>query len=250
MKLFSLIAVCIYCAVSLVMAVRLLRLARRTREVPELMIGLAFLSGGMIGYPFNVAAGILAQLAKPVAAEAALVVGQIGMALSAFLLLLSWRKIFLPAGRGALAFVVVWTAFLVVTLAATLREAAPGSIEHLKMPVYWMLLVAQGGCYAVLGGWSFWHAGMLERRSAIGLADPVVANRLFLWGCSNVSITSSYVYAILAGWMLRSDLVNIYHPSVVAAFGLGSAFFVTLAFFPPEAYLARVRERASLAGGA
>jgi hypothetical protein len=250
MKLFSLLAVVIYCAISLLMGLRLLLLAKRTREVPELMIGAAFLSGGMIGYPFNVAASVLVQAGKPGAASVAYVVGQAGMALSAFFLLLSWRRIFVPTGLGALAFVVGWSVFVFATLLAILQHATPGSIEHLKAPVYWSALLAQGGCYAVLGWTSFRHGRMLERRLAIGLADPVIANRLFLWGYSNVSITISYLYAFIAGLLLRNDMLNIYQPSIISALGMTSAFFVTLAFFPPKAYLAKIRANAPVAGGA
>ncbi len=250
MKLISLIAVCLYCGVSLFVAVRLLLLAKRTRQLPELMIGCAYLAGGMIGYPFAVAANVLLGAAKPEAAEVASVIGQSGMALSAFFLLISWRRIFAPVGPRVLAFVVGWSLFILVALFATLQEAAAGSLEKLSDPIYWSLLFAQGGCNAILGGASFRHSRMLRRRCAIGLADPVIANRIFLWGCSSGTITCSYTYAICAGVMLRNGMTNIYEPIVVALFGLTSLCFVTLAFFPPRAYLAWIRANATAVEGA
>lgn len=247
MKLISLITVCIYCGVSLFVAVRLLLLAKRTRELPELMIGCAYLAGGMIGYPFAVVANVLVEASKPEAAEVAAVIGQLGMASSAFFLLISWRRIFAPMSRGALVFVVGWTFFILVSLSATLLEVSPSSSERLINPIYWSLLIAQGGCYAILAGASFRHSRMLLRRCAIGLADPVIANRIFLWGCSAAMIAGSYTYASCAGVMLRNGMMNIYEPVVVALLGLISVCSVTLAFFPPHAYLAWIRANAPAA---
>jgi hypothetical protein len=249
MQLFSLIAVGISCAVNLFMAVRLFLLARRTGELPELMIGGAFMAGGMIGYPFNVAASALAEASRPEMANASLITGQVGMALAAFFLLMSWERIFHPGNRVALVFVAGWGALMGFVLVVNLKVMTPGSIEHLSLPIYWGLLVTQGVCYATLGWSSYQHSRRLERRSAIGLADPVVANRLLLWSCSNASITSSYLYAIVVGLMLYNGMGNFYQPILVVGFGLGSAFFITLAFFPPRAYLARIRGRVSTAEG-
>ena len=248
MKLFALIAVVLYCAVSLFMAVRLMLLAKRTRELPELMLGLAFLAGGMIGYPFNIAARVLAEASQPGAAEVAYVMGQVGMVTGAFFLLLAWRRIFVPTGLPALVFVLGWTTFMVVMLAAVLRANEPGSGAHLMSPTYWGLLIAQGSCYGILGWASFRHARVLERRSAIGLADPVIANRLFLWAMATTAITISYIYAVIAGVLLRNGLPNFYYPAVVAGLGLISALCVAMAFFPPLAYLERIKARSAMGG--
>lgn len=245
MQLFALGAVLIYCAVSLFMAVRLLHLAKRTRELPELMIGLAFLTGGMLGYPFNVAARVLTGISKPEAASFAHITGQFGTALAAFFLLLSWYRIFSSSDRRAFAFVVGWSSFVFATITAVILKTEPGSVAYLATPLYWSALIAQGGCYTILAWASLRHANMLKRRCAIGLADPVIANRIFVWGLSNAAISISYVYGITSGSFLRMGLPNIYHPSVVAGLGLISAVFVTLGFFPPRAYVERIRANAA-----
>lgn len=237
MESFSLVAVAIYCVVSLCAAIRLLLLAKRTREMPELMIGCALLSGGMIGYPFSVGAGVLAATSRIEAADLANAIGQTGMALAAFFLLLSWRHIFSPEGKAGLFFVVGWSVFLLATLVGIIRVSEPGSSAHFTTSTFWALMVAQGGCYALLGWASFRHASMLKKRCAIGLADPRIANRLFVWGLANASIVVSYLYAMVVGMMIGAGLPNIYHPSVVVGLGLISIFCVALSFFPPRVYL-------------
>ena len=37
---------------------------------------------------------------------------------------------------------------------------------------------------------------------------------------------------------------TIFHPTIVTSFGLISAVFVTLGFFPPHAYIARIHANA------
>ena len=67
MELFALVGLSAYCLVSLVVGIRLLLLARRTRELPELLIGLAFLTGGAIGYTILVASTQLLEKAPDLA---------------------------------------------------------------------------------------------------------------------------------------------------------------------------------------
>ena len=109
MQLFGLFAVTAYCIVSLIVGARLLRLARRTRELPEVLFGAAFLFGGMIGYPASVASRILAAGA-PTPARVMIVLSLIGLAASSVCLLLTWWRIYHPTRRWAPWVVSIWTA--------------------------------------------------------------------------------------------------------------------------------------------
>jgi hypothetical protein len=248
MQLFALVSVAIYCFVSLVLGVRLLRMARRTGELPELIVGLAFLVGGMLGYPFNVAAGFLLAAAEPEAARLSYGVGQLGLASGAFLVLVAWWRIFAPDSPAARAVVIGWGLVMIAALGYALTITGPVAGERLTKLPYLALLALQTGCYALMGYASLTHADRLERRSALGMADPVVANRLLLWGLSNAATTTSYVYSIAAGVILVSGLSNIYQPGIVAALGLASACCISLGFLPPQAYVERIRARAAAAG--
>jgi hypothetical protein len=245
MELLSLFAVSVYCAVSLFMAVRLLLLWRRTHELPEIVIGLAFLSGGMIGYPGAVAGRVLFAHGHTGAGSAAHVVGLLGMAMAAFFLLLAWRQVFHPRRVASLAFVLVWSTGMALALALVILKTAPGAVNLLGSPFHWALMVFEAGCYATLAGSSFRYGRMLERRSAIGLGDPVNANRMILWSMSNLAIVVSYANALATGILLRLGAGNYYHPVVVTVLGMISALFVALAFFPPRAWVERIRARAA-----
>jgi len=246
MEAFALISVAVYCSVSIYMAVRLLALARRTKEWPERLIGTAYVLGGMVGYPASVAARVLVDAGQTASAEFAHVAGQVGMAGAAFFLLLAWRRMFSSNGLAGLAFVMAWTSFMVVALGWTLFNTEAGSRSHMVTLPYWAMLISQGGCYTTLGWASFRHARMLHRRSALGLADPLTANRMLLWALSNLCIVVSYVYTIGLGIMLRNGLPNIYNPAVISACGLLSAVFIGFAFFPPQAFVKRVRANATM----
>jgi len=243
LEIFALIAVTIYCCVSLFMAIRLIRMARRTREIPELMIGLAFLTGGMFGYPFSVASSVLLGASKPVAANVTWVVAQAGMALAAFFVLLSWRHIFAREIPGGRALISGWAVLLVASTVGVIMTSGPVPGTPVIQGFGWFMLITQGGCYALIGWSSYSHARMLRKRCVLGLADPVIANRIWLWGLSNSSITFSYLYTMIATIMVRFGLPSIFDPSVIAGCGLAAACCITLAFLPPRAYVERVRAK-------
>ena len=99
-------------------------------------------------------------------------------------------------------------------------------------------------CYAWLG-----VEGMLEwqksrRRLALGLADPVVSNRFLMWGVFGVSTT------LLSSFLLMLQITtggsgSLTGQVATTVFGLVSAGTVMLAFFPPRAYVERLRARAA-----
>lgn len=243
MKLFTLIAITIYCCVSLFMAVRLILLARRTRELPELLIGLAFLSGGMFGYPFSVAAGILRAASMPQAANITYIVAQAGMASAAFFVLLAWRRIFAPEMRGGGALVSGWAVLLLASFIGVVATKGPDSSSTVLTGFSWFLLISQAGCYGLIAWSGHVHARMLARRCVLGLADPVIANRLLLWGLSNSVVTISYLYTMGASLLIQFGGPNLHDPSVIAACGLLAACGITLGFFPPRAYEQWIRAR-------
>lgn len=243
MLLFSLLAVGAYCAVSLVLGFRLLALARRTRQLPEIFFGFGFLAGGMIGYPFNVASGFLLRAGSPESAHLCYSIAQVAMTAAAILALLACRQIFAPTFRGGGSLVAAWSLLLVAGVVAVIRTTGAETADRLTVPVYWAHLLLQGGCYGISAVASLRYASMLKRRLALGLADPIVTNRMQLWGFSHVSITCSYSFSIATGVLLAGGHIErnqvIYLTPLVAGFGLTAAICITLAFLPPKAYLAR-----------
>src|SRR5262249_39071894 len=82
-----------------------------------------------------------------------------------------------------------------------------------------------------------YHA-LLRRRAAMGIGDPLVANRMLLWGVGRLAsgcVAGVHLVAQLLGaYELPESLVG-----VVSLLVLVTAAAEWLAFFPPRAYLRR-----------
>jgi hypothetical protein len=231
-----------FLSVSVVLGVRLLALARRTRKLPELAIGLNFLLAGAVGYALLLAAESLRLLPAPWDGWASFA-GVTAISIGAASVGVFSRAVFRPASRAAgiaLAVLVGW-----------LLLGVFGS---------WMLHVL--GVTTGLGGWLGrwgpnlgllaaygWSAVeplrfhlLMRRRLRIGMGDPLVANRLLLWALGTGAI------AAVAGIHLVGQLFGRYElpPSlvgVVSLLVLATAVSEWLAFFPPRAWRERFAAR-------
>jgi hypothetical protein len=85
---------------------------------------------------------------------------------------------------------------------------------------------------------------MLRRRLALGLADPVTADRFLLWGVSMVATCAIATIVAILQRILGMELAPALVGAIVGPLGLAAAACLWLAFMPPEAYLRRVRARA------
>jgi hypothetical protein len=215
--------------------------------MPEFTVGLCLLLMGALGYPFAAVARAVTALPDDVRGLLLGCSALCNTAGFAALALFTWR-VFRPASIAAEALVtaaIVALALLIpaeavwpglVTSALSL-EPYPGAPGYLRVGVglailYWACLEA-----TLFGR-------QLRRRLAIGLADPVVADRVHLWaiaiGCASASYTTSFVLSF-RGIDLASSPVGA---AVIGGLGLVSAAAAWLAFLPPAAYLRRVRARA------
>lgn len=229
-----------FLAVSLAVGIRLLLLARRTRTLPELAIGLDLLLAGAIGYGLLLAAESLQLFAQSHAGWASFAgVSAISVG-SGFLALFSCR-VFRPdsaAARAALMLLVIWLGFGVY-----------GSwVLHVSRISYgiggWLGSWAPNLGLLAAYGWAsceplhYWM--QLRRRARIGIdsGDPLVANRMLLWGVGTgaiASVTLLHLAAQLLGhYELPPSLVG-----VVSLLALVAAVSEWLAFFPPRAYRQR-----------
>jgi hypothetical protein len=95
---------------------------------------------------------------------------------------------------------------------------------------------------------SFHYWGLLRRRAALGLADPAVTNRFFLWGLGSL-------FTALATWVASAPYAIAQHPAAILAItpsvrvataisGVASVTCSYLAFVPPRGYLRWIRRRA------
>ena len=240
MQGFLAISLVIFVVASSVVGVRLLLLTRRTRQLPELLVGLGFATIGLLGYPIAVLSGFgrgsVADMHTDVWFAGVLVMDAGLACLYAFT-----ARVF-RAGR-------VWAVWLVVALTGgsivsgsgawfALHEALPSELSF-QVTRGWILLgqIGSGAGFGWIGVESWLQLRMAQRRSALGMGDPVIANRFLLWVlfasfATGMNVANSC--ALLAG---VSAAENFWVQAVMAVFGLGAAVAMYLAFLPPAGYL-------------
>lgn len=238
MKLLGLLGVVAFACASATVGARLLLLARRTRQAPELAMGLAFLVSGAIGFPLLTAASIVTQTGGAVALSHALVslgaistfAGYVGLGLGC------WR-IYRPSARWPLAPIAAGAAIL-LGAAATVGAASGPEGAAARDVAFWSG-VAVG---SLTFGWnaleSFLLHARLRRRQALGLADPEVVSRVLLWGVGSAAAC----VMTLHGLAMRIAVGNVVADGqriVSSALGLVAAVAIGLAFFPTDAWRRR-----------
>lgn len=216
--------------ISIALALRLLHLAGRTRAVPELLLGLAFLCGG-IGAVLEAGGQVLApERAGPVMA-AGKAIGGAGLALNAVFVWWVFRR----GERWAL-----WLMSFLVLLQGLgyAVHGLTGTFEAGLMArgAFWLEFLGRVASPLWLGGeaWGYWLR--MRRRARIGLSDALLQNRFLLWTLASLTgvlllATSAVPLYVQPGTPL-SDL-NL---AAFGLLGLTTASFYWLAFFPPRAY--------------
>lgn len=218
------LSVALQTLVAWVVAVRLLRLASRTGERPEQLLGGSILLAVALGYPLRIAGPALGSALIDFAGNA-LVSG--GFALAAFFT----QRVFRP-GAG-------WARALAVSLALAYGvQTALCSGERLLPATFWQMVLA-----TITYGWAAIEAGtrvrMQQRQLAIGLGDPLVCNRLWLFTLMGLAVVLG---AAANGIAIGAGIQALEAPVVLmatTASGLTMATSSLLAFAPPEAYRKR-----------
>lgn len=230
-----------------IVGVRLVLLARRTRQLPELALGAGLLLLAFVGLPLATLGRIPATVGTPLGHfifAVGIFVVMVGLSL---LYVFTWR-VFRADSIPARIFVIAITLVLFVVAGGISYRASLGSSlpEILSLARNWSLAImglvalnfAWGGCE------SFAYYAALRRRLALGLADPVVANRFLLWGLSGAAtaiLCGGLALCVRAGMAIVVDAIPL---SLVALTGSVASVTWFLTFFPPEAYQRLLRGRA------
>ena len=237
-----------FVAGSAVVGVRLLLLARRTRQMSELLLGGAIFCAAVLGYGVLIAGLIVrgGRLEPEAATPLAIVLSAGGKALHDFgvtLFLLFVLRVFRPGETWALALAggllaLLWGGYAGGGLASGFRTDPVGSAA------WWCE-------YAVIWTYPLWVAlesfrwwGLMRRRRALGLAGALVTNRFLLWGTGSV-FTALATWTASVPYLFASDLARLeaITPAIriaTAALGLASISCSYLAFLPPAWYRHRV----------
>lgn len=228
--------------VSVAVGAKLLLLARRTRAFPELALGSYFFLGGALGYPLSGAAPLTGDWEPVLASVSALI-----MSVSTAMLYAFTARVFYPgrpAGHvGLVIGLLLCLAYAVGYPISQLSAQTPDELLRSTMTWGGLSLLMSAVAYAWSSFASLRAWGQQRRRLALGLGDPVVANRMLLWGTMGLTILA---VVVVDGCLLYSGSTfarGTLIPLVTSAGGLAVGSFLMLAFFPPASYLAAVRRR-------
>jgi hypothetical protein len=242
LDLFALAAISVYTVIGWVIGIRLLRLARRTRGFPETALGTGeCLLAGLVPPLF-----ILAQAAsEPAVIRTAHFLGQVAYTVgSGIMILFTWR-VFRPG--DAWARVLVYGALLVLGIGGGLNLSRAVMVEDATelraiqtlafLVMEWISLVG----FFWTTGEALHHHRRLRKQAALGLTDPVVANRMLLWAVVGFGGIAAAGAPVLAGFSGVDPSTHVPTRLVSAFSALVSSAAIQLAFLPPAAYLRWVR---------
>jgi len=228
---------------SSVVGVRLLLLWWRTRELPELLIGLGVLGIGPVGFGF-ITVGELCVAGAPGLARILIGTGLAAMSLgSGAKYVFNWR-VYHPESRGLRTLVVIACLLLAFCLA---WEYWDTGFRTLVRPPrsYFLRIGLQVGCLLWGSGEALRYWDRMRRRVRLLLADPVVSNRFLLWG---LGAGAAGVGSAVGGFMqCFTQLPPIELPWVMLSsslHGLAAAVAMWLAFVPNARYTRWIRARA------
>ncbi len=245
MDLLAKLALVVTCVVAVYVSVRMLLIWRKTRMFPELCIGLNVLSialGGLVITLLMVSGSTPADGAKYFIPR---VFGLLCIFVHITASYATVWKIFRSSDLWALALIVAATAAAVPwffgALANRGEPVASSSV---------LLLVLRGGGMAWATLECFRYSARLRKRAALGLGDPMIAHRIWLWGLG-AGFTLLAIGLDIGSWVLAGQaLINTPLGVVMAALGLAGALSIALAFFPPARYASRMERRYADAGQA
>lgn len=212
---YHLLATLAFVLASALVSLRLIGLAVRTRQRPELLLGLGILGTAVLGYGVLIAAAILrggvATTASNDFERALHALGGILHDAGVTMVILFVLTVFRPHERWArvltaVALLMLWGGHFGWELTNRYRSTLPGN-------GFWWLR------YAVIWTYPLWtmvesyrYYALLRRRSALGLADPLVTNRFLLWGSASLGTA-------LATWTASLPYLLIDRPETLAAWG-------------------------------
>jgi len=238
----------LYLAIMLTLGVRLLRRAVRGRQLPESLLAVHFLLCCGIGYLLLVTG--LSAARDPALLPAAAVpwllgVGQLCSCVGVFAAIAFNQLVFRRDAAWARGLV---AAAALALAAGSVGYGLTGGFVDGRAEGFWYWLFY--GTYIAGAGWVMveplrYHREM-RKRLQLGLAEPLVVNRLLLWGVGSVlrfvMVTGGGLMS--AGFGEEHTLYTsgglVFAMVAIALVGLGVAGSYWLTFFPPRRYVRRI----------
>jgi hypothetical protein len=231
--------------VALAVGIRLLVLAARTRELPELLMGIGVLGIGPVGFGLLVGASVAA--ASPLLQQFLLWIGTLAVASGVLAkYVFNWR-VYHP--QSAIARFVVIAAGVALFGSSFYSGITGGLVPQSTIaPLALLRNSLQIGCLLWGAAESLRYWSKMRLRLRLGLADPVVTNRFLMWaigafaagfgtavGTAAQVVTGKNTFEV--GWVMASSSLH----------GLVAAVAIGLAFIPPASYRRWVRTRSEAA---
>ena len=243
MLVFLLVSTVASLVVSLILGIRLLRLAARTRELPEFAIGLAFIIAGVIAYSLmligNPSSGQLTL-------EQAMPIFSCGYALISLGVVCTYVFIWSVFRRDS-----AWgRGLMVIGSAGALITAFPmfeyRTVGIAQESFYWFgqLVRIGSGLWGAIEAIRWWSR--MKRRVRLGLAEAIVANRFALWGAANLSTLAIFVStSLITG--AEGVVMTPARIALISSLTLSTTISQWLAFLPPAAYRKRFESKSGSA---
>jgi hypothetical protein len=232
-----------FIVVSLVVGWRLLLLARRTRQLPELAVGLGLFLMGGFGWPLMVAAQRLllapdgVRVGLALASTLLMAVGEIALAV------FTWR-VFRPQARWAR--LLVLAVGLGFALCAAGQAFRPGyaAIALEQARPWWLYQLLPTFVLGWSGLESIHEARRCARRQRLGLSSPIVTSRFRLWGACTLTCSLLTLVTALAGPAFQTSAAGL---GIITPVTLFAAVALWFAFLPPAFYQQRLLRSAAAA---
>jgi hypothetical protein len=248
MRAFGIVSLAAMALAGVVVGCRLLALGRRTRQQPELLIGLGLVGVTALGTPLSFAGRLPVVVATPFGDglfAAGLAATQAGIACFCVFTWLVFRRDALWATLLLVLLVGALGAEWLGLLHASARGATMEEILPHTRPWGVAIVSTLGLAFAWTGAEAFVVHRRLRRQLAFGLGDPVVANRMLLWaaaGFATVLLCGAIAACMLAG---LAPLRHALPLGAIALSALSTSACWLLAFLPPARYLAALQRRAA-----
>jgi hypothetical protein len=228
----------------LVLGIRLLLLARRTRQLPERLLGWSFLCGGFLASLLGWIIYTPMRPPEPYLTPLLYVLRAAVGTSCGLLVVMAW-KVFRPEEAWAKALVVLLSlSFVSYVLQSPIGKMS--NAELVRSPIFWWHSVVVWFPY-------FWHTfeaaryqSMLKKRWAIGLpVDLGLVTRMQFWTVAMgaealmfVSVQVIRLWNVATGQAVSPALL-------VAMLGVFCTSSFWMAFFTPKAILKRVEREAA-----
>jgi hypothetical protein len=228
---------------SLTVGVRLVALWWRNRQLPELLIGLGVLGIGPVGFGCMTFGQIL-HADYDTTSRVVFAVGIFAASGGAFAKYIFNHNVYHPDSRAVrgLAYV-AGVGLLACYLWAWVSTGFSG-VQNIDAS-YFVRTFLQVGCllWGSIEALRYWR--MMRRRAHLGLADPVVTNRFFLWGVGAGAAGVGTAVGVTAQLLIGRPPLEIPWVTLSSSMhGLVAAVALWFAFLPTQAYRRFLVERA------